>query len=134
MNDVGVLIISMVMALVGWVVLMLVGTNLVGFVVRGLFPKWANTGANILGAVLGLFFLYLLFHFWNIGVVIAAVMLMAARIPDLLWEIRHVSETDMGNRALVTALLPKGGLNMLTTLMDWAALPVLWWALYSFYN
>ena len=131
-------------AVIAWVVLMLIGTNLVGMVVRGLvegspvreFEKspiplireeatWCrrtNTGMTIFFAVLTILYLYLLLRAWNIGVLIAAAMLMASRIPDLLWEIR--------NRKRVTREEgPKGIVAVSSTLLMWAALPVLWLAL-----
>lgn len=131
-------------ALVGWFVLMFVGTNLLGFVVRGLVPnpgmerlqreghphiqglvaqsQRTNVGITGLFALLTFLYFYLLFHFWNVGVVAVAVMLMGARLPDLLFEIRTGEKVNKQN-------IPRGSLNVLTTLLDWVALPLLWWAL-----
>jgi len=96
-----------------WLVLTLVGTNLIGMLVRGLalnaemkkilakggptFRKVADEfykpseerGTNVIALVLIVIFLGVLYYFWNIGVVIAAVLIMAARIPDLLWDMKH---------------------------------------------
>lgn len=106
----------------GWVILMLIGTNLVGFFSLGLMRK--NFSISFFLTVLCLIYLYLLLHFLNVGVVIAATMLMAARIPDLIWENRHGQRIDKKN-------MPKGPIYTLTTIMQWSALPLLWWALYS---
>lgn len=135
----------LVKAVVGWVILMLVGTNLTGFIVRGIVPppaareeknrmthpfvqemmdqhRRANVGVTILFAALSLVYLYALLRFWNIGVVAAAVMLMLARLPDLLWEIRT-------GQKVTTRFAPKGSGGILAKLMSWGALPVLWLAL-----
>lgn len=132
-------------AVVGWVVLALVGTNLLGLVVRGLVQtpkaremedrttnpvlkkmiarhKRANVGVTVFFAALGLVYLYALLQFWNIGVVGAAVMLMLGRLLDLLWEIRTGQKVKL-YRA------PKGLRGLLATLLLWGALPVLWFAL-----
>ena len=130
-------------AVVGWVVLLLVGTNL-GMVVRGLVPspgtaeleaglhpalshevakyKRANVGVTLFFALLAVLYLYLLLRFWNFGVLAAAVMLMLSRLPDLLWEIRTGQKVTR-----VTA--PRGAVPVVATVMMWAALPLLWFAL-----
>jgi len=96
-----------------WLILILIGTNLIGMLVRGLaltfeVNKLLSNGSpafrkvvdefykpseekrtNVTALVLVVVYLVILFYFWNVGVVIAAVLVMAARIPDLLWEIKH---------------------------------------------
>lgn len=125
-----------------WLALVLVGINLVGMLVRGLISnpemdKLAAEGhefvkklarehqeaekkVNYVALLLILIYLGALFYFWNIGVVVAAVMIMIARIPDLLWEMKY-------GRAKIKDMPP---IYMLTLLIMLAALPVLWYALY----
>jgi len=98
---------------VAWLVLILIGTNLIGMLVRGLVltsevskllakgsPAFKKVAAefyksseekrtNIIALVLIVAFLGVLFYFWNIGVVIAAALVMIARVPDLLWEMKY---------------------------------------------
>jgi len=138
------LVLCLLKTLVGWVVLMFVGTNLLGFVVRGLVPspgmdrlepegqpliqrevakyRRANVRTTSLFAILALLYFYLLFRFWNVGVVAAAAMLMASRLPDLLFEIRTGQKIDKRN-------MPSGPLSLFATVLMWVALPLLWWAL-----
>lgn len=116
------IILTILEAIVGWFILMLIGTNLVGFFSAGLIRK--NIGLSFFVTALGLLYLVLLLKFLNIGVVIAATMLMVSRIPDLLWENRYGQKIDKRNK-------PKGLQYSLATLIMWAALPVLWWSLYS---
>src|SRR3989344_778696 len=94
-----------------WLVLLYASINLIGLLVRGFFTnpeidKMAVEGSdfikklanehqsaerktNITALILLIAFFVALYYFWNIGVVIAALIIMAARIPDLVWEIRH---------------------------------------------
>lgn len=77
-------------------------------------------GAAVFFAFLIVPYLALLLRFWNLGVVAAAVMLMLARLPDELTELRTGQRITPGN-------LPQGGLlNKLIPGVIWLALPVLW--------
>lgn len=143
------ILLSLIYAVGAWVALMLIGTNLVGFVVRGLvaapgmeqleagldpfvrreFAKYkrANVGVTLFFALLGVLYLYLLLRFWNLGVLAAAVMLMLSRLPDLLWEIRTGYKVTMVR--LRSGAAPKGAMAIVATVMMWAALPLLWFFL-----
>ena len=136
--------VCMIKALVSWVVFTLIGTNLVGMVVRGLIPnpemdaleseahpiirdaigkyKRANLGCTLFSALLVALYLYLLVRFWNLGVLAAATMLMLSRLPDLSWELRT-------GQKVTRRTAPKGGRDVFATVMMWAALPLLWFAL-----
>ena len=139
------MIFQIIITLLGWLVLMVVGTNLIGMLVRGLvlvsdvdnqlskaddaFKKVAKEvydpkvekRVNFIAFALIIIYLIALFYFWNIGVVIAAIILMVARIPDLLWEIKH------GRRSMKNMPVR----YMLTLLIMFAAFPILWYALYQ---
>jgi hypothetical protein len=139
------MLIQFAITLAAWLGLLFLTTNLIGFLVRGLVP---DTSLNILpseegdfingviqehrrsGRVLSLVPLLLLaavlvalYHFWNVGVVLAAVMLMAARVPDLIWELKH-------GRRLGKLDMARPALHSLTTIIMWLSLPMLWYALY----
>jgi len=134
-----------IISVVFYFVLMLLSTNLLGLLVRGLFSnpeldrlkreghefikneieksqraeKWVNITALLLIIV----YFYLLFHFWNLGVVVAAIILMAGRLPDLLWEIKHGKKTDL-------TLMKKNAMYYITSFLPWVALPILYFSLY----
>jgi len=136
-----VLIVSAIKAVVGWFVLMLISTNLVGLVVRGLVPNKAmddlekeaqpviqdaidtprgsNKFLTLLFVVVTLIFLYTLYYFLNLGVVAATLMLMIARAPDLLWEI------NTGTR-ITKVNTPKGVVYTVGSILHWGALLVMW--------
>jgi len=121
---------------------MLISTNFIGMLIRGLmltsgvrklivkggdaFQKVVTEfyepneerRVNIIASVLIVIYLVALFYFWNIGVVIVAILLMVTRIPDLLWEMKHggVSEygllkrKDLADAVIATA--EKRGINV----------------------
>ncbi len=108
-----IVVIGIVKTIVAWFIIMLISVNLLGYVVRGLL--WSPTSMEeevakivfkdmpnrepmtptfnfviTLVAIVftGAFFL-ILYHFWNIGLVAAAGLIMLSRLPDLLWEIKN---------------------------------------------
>ena len=125
---------------------MYLSVNLLGFFVRGLFSnpeldrlesdgsefvkhevkksQRADKWINIIALILIITYLYLLFHFWNIGVVIVAVIIMVSRFPDLLWEIKHGRKIDKSG--------PKNALFYISAILTFGALPVLYYSLYHF--
>lgn len=142
------LLYSIGLSIVGYFVLMYITTNLTGMVVRGFsrnakleeLKKDKNTHAfikkeiaksdradnviTVLFTIISVLFLYLLYHYLNIWAVVAALLLIFSRIPDLLWEIRTGKKVTVNDR-------PKGGVYSLTDLTIWAAIPTLWWSLYT---
>ena len=132
-------------AIFAWVAMLLVSTNLIGFVVRGLW--WtpptveastdrlreciardvrrmtiANAIITLLSIVVAAAYLYALFHFWNGALAAAAVLLMLARAPDLFWEIRT-------GRKVARSDMPKGTVYSAAPLFCFGALPLIWYAL-----
>ena len=132
---------------IGWVVLMIVGSNLLSFIVRNLvsvpapemkdaeteelhssrfhtagMARRARIRLAILFVILTLFYLFLLFQFLNIKVVIVACLLMVSRFPDLLWEIQT-------GRTIRRGGTPRSLVSILAMLLHWATLPFLWLAL-----
>lgn len=139
------MIIHILISVVFFFILMLISTNLLGLFVRGLFSnpeldklkqeghefikreveksQRAEKWVNITALVLIIVYYYLLFHFWNIGVVAAAIILMIGRLPDLLWEIKHGKKTD-------PTLMKKNTMYYISSFLPWLALPVLYFSLY----
>ena len=128
-------------------ILMYLSVNILGFLVRGLFSnpelerlkqeghefikneikksEQTNNLINIIAVILFIAYLYTLFHFWNIGVMIAALVIMAGRLPNLLWDIKHGRKTD-------PKLMKKDFLFYLSSILPWVAFPVLYYSLYFF--
>jgi len=133
-------------AIVAWLILMFVGMNLIGFIVRGLL--WspplidespdgpvremfsaANKRMSVGNAVLTLVcivlagaYLFALFYFWNAFLAVAGGLAMATRIPDLIWEVRT-------GKKVMRRSAPRGPLYIFTTLVMWLELPLIWYAL-----
>ncbi|MEO7311099.1 MAG: hypothetical protein ABIX01_11925 [Chitinophagaceae bacterium] len=115
-------LISILKAVGAYFVLLFVGTNLIGLIVRSFLTK----GGGITGIIFSLIaagYLYCLYHFFNIGVATAGLVHMITRIPDLLFEIRTGEKVSNTNK-------PKGPLYITTSILSWLTLPLLW---YSFY-
>lgn len=126
-------------AVLGYVLLLFVGTNLIGLMVRSLLeasPKNAgnfvfNSGMSrptniiitlLIGLSASLLFLSALYYFFNTGLVIAATMIMLARLPDLFFEIKT-------GQKITFKALPKRPIDIVCTIIFWAALPVVWYSL-----
>jgi uncharacterized membrane protein YkgB len=138
------ILIEIAVTLIGWLILMFVCTNMIGFFVSGFFrnPALENIVAsdeilareyqkdngvyviaNIVCLAAIIAFLILLNHFWNLGLVVAAVMLMVSRVPDLIWEIKKGGKLQLSD-------MTKPKFYLLSTLLSWASLPVLWHTIY----
>lgn len=139
------MITQILISIVFYFILMYLSVNLLGFFVRGLFSypeidklkleghefikreieksQRADKWINIIALILIITYLYVLFHFWNIGVMASAIMLMIGRFPELLWEIKNGKKRDEKST-------PKNALSYMSTLLIFAALPVLYYSLY----
>ncbi|TSC60216.1 MAG: hypothetical protein LiPW15_94 [Parcubacteria group bacterium LiPW_15] len=105
---------SILKAIIAWFIITYVGTNLIGFIGRGLWEerldvnkldlsdnpikdlakkeikRWNNSGDIITGlsflATIGI--CYYLYSYWGTLFLIAIIITMASRAPDLYWEVR----------------------------------------------
>lgn len=92
-------------AVAGYLILMFASTNLLGMVVRGMRTTHTKNNEGdliamenissrpsiimtIMFSVISVLYLYALYHYWNIGVLLAGLILMLTRLPDLLFEMR----------------------------------------------
>jgi hypothetical protein len=132
-------------AITAWVIMLLVGTNLIGLIVRGLF--WSppsvdaptdrvqevlaressrmslTNGVMTFGSmILAAGYLFALFHFWNLGLALAGIAIMASRLPDLSWEIRTGRKPAHKDR-------PRGPIYFLASTFLWASLVLVWYSL-----
>ena len=108
-----VVVLGIVKTIIAWFIMMLISVNLLGYVVRGLL--WSPTSMEekvakivfkdmpnrepmtptfnfvitLFAFVFTVAYYFALYHFWNIGLVAAAGLMMFSRLPDLLWEIKH---------------------------------------------
>lgn len=131
--------------IVAWAILTFVGINLIGFVVRGF--SWthppvdapserlqevlnhesrrlsvANSAMTFLGILTTAAYLFGLFYFWGIGLLAAGCLIIASRLPDLLWEIRT------GNQVMRQST-PQGALHIIAILVVIGTLPLIWYSL-----
>lgn len=141
------MVIQILITFGAYFVLLYLSVNLLGLFVRGLFPQKeldrvkkeapefiATSGGDkeyiyqqqkttIFALIFYVSFIYLLFHFWNIGVVLASILIQVGRLPDLLWDIKHGKKTD-------PKLMDKNVIFYFSAFLPWIALPVLYYSLY----
>ena len=134
------LLVVSVLALIGWFILMFLTTNLLGLFTDSEIDKLGREGPdflkeevkkgkradmvlNVIALVSIVGFFYLLFHFLNMYALLAALMLLAGRLPDLIWEIKHGKKIDVST-------MTKNATFYLTSLLDWVSFPVFWYAVY----
>lgn len=129
---------------VAWLILMFVSTNLLGFFARGFVAdielekiaagndilmndlrrrQAVSKTATVVVFLVMTAFLVVLYRFWNIALVLGALMLIFSRFPDLVWEIRH-------GRKLQSMDMDRPRFYLLSTALSWLSLPVVWYALY----
>lgn len=118
-------VISIILGVIGYFILMVVGTNLIGLFVRGFFVK-EETGENatfsdhtltLIAFLANIAFLFCLYKYINVWAFVAALLLISSRIPDLIWEIKHKQKITRDN-------MPKEPKDYLLSMLDWIALPI----------
>ena len=115
------------------------GTNLMGTVVRGLIPgywkdkngtlfmredisSWKSILTTLFFFFLGLIYFYLLYHYFNIWLVIAASTLTITTLPDILFELKTGEKVNMKT-------MPKRSIDIFFSIISWLILPLIWYAL-----
>ena len=128
---------QILVSVAAWLALMFLSTNLLGFFVRNAVSKSTAVRetedqfrgapnadkASVVALMLLLIFLASLAYFGNYALSIAACMLLISRLPDLVFEMREgrsVTKNDMMRTAF----------PIISTLLAWASLPVIWYGLY----
>jgi hypothetical protein len=81
-----------------------------------------NVAITFLSILAAAAYLFALFHFWNGWLALAAAVLMATRLPDLLNEIRS-------GKRYTRRDAPKGPLSTAATFVMWAMWPLTWYSL-----
>lgn len=131
--------ISIIKAIIGYVIIIFAGTNLIGIIVRGIIPSYKKdeTGnltlvedlssvrsiiITVFSFLLCIAYFYALYHYWNIGVVIAAVIVMFSRLPDLLFEMKTSEKINFRN-------MPIRPIDVICNVLFWVALPLIWYSL-----
>lgn len=141
------IITNILITILFYLILMYLSINLLGFLVRGLFydpeinrlkqeghefikneikkSERADKIINVIALILIVTFFYFLFHFWNIGVVAVAVIIMIGRLPDLIWEIKHGVKIN-------PKMMDKNVLYYMSAFLPWIGLPLLYYFIYIF--
>lgn len=150
--------ISIIKAIIAWFIIVYAGTNLAGFIGRGFWEKpldpnehheflrreikkWNNSGivVTILSilATIGIYFY--LYYYWGILFLVAIILVMISRIPDLYWEVRILSKElgvpypvpkDLIRKAIKSKTQSNPLSNTLLASLIWIALMVLFFAFF----
>jgi hypothetical protein len=131
--------------ILAWFILLYIGTNLVGYVVRN-FLSWSSPvidlrepfkkmfthelrreraldiAISLIFLVLTVAYLIAIYHFWNVGLAVSAGLVMVGRLPNLLWEIRTGTKIS-------TANYPKGAVSVMSIVLILLSLPLTWYSL-----
>lgn len=122
-----------------YIILMLLGTNLIGLTFRGILTEYrkdeqgkltevgnVKSVTSILTTVvfftISVAYYYILYNNWGILMALAAAMLMFTRLPDLLFEMKKGESVNMKN-------MPKQPIDIICSIISWLAFPVIWIAL-----
>jgi len=150
--------IAILKAVIAWLVIVYLGTNLVGFVGRGFWEKpldpsehhdflkkeikkWNNAGTaiTILSILVTIGFCFYLYHYWGTLFLIAIILIMISRIPALYWEVRILPKElgvpypvpkDLIRRAIKSKNQNKPFSNTLLSSLTWVALVILFVAFF----
>jgi len=134
--------ISILKAVITWLVIVWLGTNLIGMIGRGFFEKPLVSGNHIVTllsilTVIGICFY--LYYYWGILFLTAIVLIMISRIPDLYWEVRILPKElgvpypvpkDLIRKAIKSKSPNNPFSNILLTSLTWVALAVLFVAFF----
>lgn len=134
-----VFFLSIVKTIIGYFAFMFIGTNLLGMIMRGILPSYYKEDGKLfliedisssksivmtlLFLAIAIAYLYLLYHFWNIGIFLAGLIMMLTNLPDLLFEMRTGEKINFKN-------MPKKPINNICSLLSWLSLPLIWYSLY----
>jgi hypothetical protein len=140
---------SIGLSIVGYFILMYITTYLTGMVIRGFFCRdtdfedFVKKGRlrphtkmkisigdrtdklmTIQFSIITILFLYLLYHYLNVWTLIAALLLIFSRVPDLIWEIRNGKKVTANDR-------PRGGFHSVTDITMLIGPLIFWWSIYN---
>ena len=77
---------------------------------------------TILFSIVSVAYFYALYHYWNIGIMTAGLLLMFTRLPDLLFEMKTGEKINSTN-------MPKKPIDVMLNILSWLALPIIWYSL-----
>jgi hypothetical protein len=139
------MVICIIKSLIAWVVLVFLGNNLMGLILRGFLWSAPEIDAptdrlaellnresnklritNAVMTVIPLIFagalIFCAYYFWNVGLAGAAALVMIARVPDHLWQIRTGLKRTRYTETVGVA-------QRVGDVLFWIPLPLIWYSL-----
>ena len=125
--------------IIGYFILLFVGTNLLGLIVRGILPTYVkdmdgdlsvltniSSGKNLVMTIaflsITIVYFFLLYYYWNYGILTAGLILMLTRLPDLLFEMKTGEKIN-------SSIMPKRPIDIFFSIMGWLMLPLIYFSL-----
>lgn len=146
------MIIHILITILLTIILIMVSVTLLGFFVRGLFKnpeleqlkkegsefirkeiiknQKADKWMNLTALILLILYFYLLARYFNLTVIFAVLLLMASRMQDLLWEIKHGRKLSNTERNQI----PKNTIYHITNILTPVSIALLFYFIYQFYK
>ncbi len=115
------ILIALLKAAAAFIILMFTGTNLLGIMVRGFLQK--SVIVIIISVLVSIAYFFSLYYWGNLGIAVAASMVMFARLPDQLFELKT-------RKKITNQTMPKKPIDIFCVILYWLAIPILF---YSFY-
>jgi len=136
------IVIDIIKTLVAWIILNKISINLIGLIVRGLLwsppsidtpnvalqeyvdktlqsDRKANFIMTLVPIILAGVYFFVLYRYWNIGLVIAGGLFMVLYLPDLLWEIKTGEKATQRNPPIFSVSTMCNMLFFLSIILVW---------------
>jgi hypothetical protein len=131
------ILILIVKTVIAYLVIMFLSTNLLGFFVRGIIPSvqgdingylietdiksTKSIMLTISSFLIILIYIFFLYEYFNYGMALAAIIIMIARLPDLLMEMKTGDKKAYKSAS-------KKPIGILTSAMTWGVFPLIYYS------
>lgn len=114
-------------SIISYIILIILSSTILGMIVRGINkPSFLRTTMDyvlsIIFLIVAMAYLYALYFFWNIGLFAAGLILIAVRVPDLLYEMKTGEKSNMKN-------MRKRPIDIIFSILGWLVLILVWYSL-----
>ena len=131
------ILILIVKTVIAYLIISLLSTNLLGLFVRGIIPsslkdfngelieidnKLTRSCHPVLSLLSILIYLFFLFEYFNFLMTLASIIIMIARLPDLLMEMKTGDKNAYKTES-------KKPIGILTSIMAWGCFPLIYYSL-----
>lgn len=114
-------------SIIAYIILIILSSTILGMIVRGINkPSFLRTTMDyvlsIIFLIVAMVYLYALYFYWNIELFVAGLILIAVRLPDLLYEMKTGEKSNMKN-------MGKRPIDIIFSIFGWLVLILVWYSL-----